>query len=87
LFSEVRQNAVDAQLHFMDAEVIDHAEPSPTGAVRPRALGRVVVVEDSRIIANVSGLLADIPNLVTVAYATTQDEALAIPPRGMGSCH
>ena len=37
------------------------------------------MVEDSRIIRErLAGTLAGIPNLATVAYATTQDEALAI---------
>jgi DNA-binding NarL/FixJ family response regulator len=68
----------------MDAGVIDHVRAeSQSGPYVSAAALRVVVVEDSRIIRErLAGLLADIPNLATVAYATTQDEALAILRQG-----
>ena len=56
---------------------------SQSGQYIPAGALRVVVVEDSRIIRErLAALLADIPNLATVGYATTQDEALAILREG-----
>ena len=56
---------------------------SRSGVYIQPAVLRVVVVEDSRIIRErLADLLRDIPNLATVAYAATQDEALAILRQG-----
>ncbi len=68
----------------VETGVIDHVrdEYQPAPYAPPGAL-RVVVVEDSRIIRERLGaLLADIPNLATVGYATTEDEALTILRQG-----
>jgi len=66
----------------METAVIDHERAERRSYIPPTAL-RLVIVEDSRIIRErLAGLLADIPNLATVAYATTQDEALAILRKG-----
>ena len=62
--------------------MIDHERAERRSCI-PRPALRLVIVEDSRIIRErLAGLLADIPNLATVAYATTQDEALAILRKG-----
>ena len=58
-------------------------ETSTSRRRTPHRCVRVVVVEDSRIIRERLGaLLADIPNLATVGYATTEDEALTILRQG-----
>jgi len=68
----------------METGMIDRvgAESRSGPHTQPGTL-RVVVVEDSRIIRErLAELLVDIPNLATIAYATTQDEALAILRHG-----
>ena len=63
--------------------MITYETSTRRGPYRPPDALRVVVVEDSRIIRERLGaLLADIPNLATVGYATTEDEALAILRQG-----
>jgi two-component system, OmpR family, response regulator len=68
----------------METAMIDRvgAESRSGMHIQPAVL-RVVVVEDSRIIRErLAELLRDIPNVATLAYATTQDEALAILRQG-----